>query len=98
MVSAPSIRKQRRAQAQQERRAARGGRRAPIITALLVAGAVGALAVGAMAVRAWTSDPLARGREALDAGNYRAARIDLMNAVASAPADSAVRLDLARAY
>jgi len=102
MVSAPSIRKQRReaerAAAKEARRAALGGRRPPLVKAALALGILLAIVAAVMGVRAWLSDPLARGRDALAAGNYRSARIDLMNAVAKAPGNVAARIDLAHAY
>ena len=98
MISAPSIRKQRREAERAARRAARGGRRAPIVTALLLLVAAGVLIGSILAVRAWLVDPLARGRDALAAGNYRSARVDLMNAVTAQPNDVGLRLELAHAY
>lgn len=98
MVSAPSVRKQRRESIKAERRQARGGRPAPIVYALIAIAIIGALILGAFGLRAWLTDPLARGRESLAAGDARAARIDLMAAATAAPDDAAIRLDLARAY
>lgn len=98
MTSAPSIRKQRKLAEKQARREQRGGRRPPLLTALYGLLAVTLIVAAVLGVRAWLSDPEERGREALAAGNFRAARVDLMNAVASRPADVSLRLELAHAY
>ncbi|MEQ1508956.1 MAG: tetratricopeptide repeat protein [Sphingopyxis sp.] len=102
MVSAPSIRKQRReaarAAAKVSARERRGGKLPPIV---LIGGAIMAfvLLVSAIyAVRAWMVDPLARGRASFAAGNYRAARVDLTVAASEKPNDVAIRIELARAY
>ena len=85
MTSAPSIRKQRKQAEREARRATRGRGRPPLLKAALVLLAL-ALVIGTtFAVRTWFEDPLTRGREALAAGNFRAARVDLMNAVAALP-------------
>ena len=97
MVSAPSVRRARKAAQKAEGRRY-GHARAPIMR---IVGALAVLAVVVLAVlalRAWMTDPLARGRAALAEGNARAARIDLMNAASDKPDDPAIRLDLARAY
>ena len=98
MGSAPSIRRQRRELIKAERRDARGGRPAPIVYALIGIATVGAVVLAALALRAWLTDPLVRGREALAAGDARAASIDLRAAAAAAPDDPSIRLDLARTY
>ncbi|MEQ1726049.1 MAG: tetratricopeptide repeat protein [Sphingopyxis sp.] len=105
MVSAPSVRKQRRDAARatamaaaRDARAARGGWPAPIV---LIGGGLAAvllLVAAITAVRAWLVDPLERGRASYAAGNYRAARIDLTAAAMERPDDPAIRIDLARAY
>lgn len=98
MTSAPSIRKQRKQAEREARRAVRGRGRPPLLKAALVL-LVLALVIGTtLAVRTWLQDPLTRGREALAAGNFRAARVDLMNAVAARPNEVSIRLDLAHAY
>lgn len=101
MVSAPSVRKARRAAAAEARREALGlawrRRRAPITIALTVIAGVALLIGGVMGLRAWFADPLARGRTALAEGNYRAARIDFLNVLEDTPRDTAARIDLARA-
>ena len=101
MASAPSVRKQRRAAAREARRAAfaaRGGwKRSPLALGL-AALALLLIVVGAgMAVRSWLTDPWARGQTALAAGDYRSARVDLLNAVEAAPQDPGRRLLLANA-
>ena len=102
MVSAPSVRKQRRAAAKAVDRAdlrlRRGGRPAPIIWIGGIIVAVVVVVSAILAVRAWLVDPVERGRAEMAAGNYRAARIDLMNAVEANTTDIALRLDLARSY
>lgn len=98
MTSAPSIRKQRKLAEQAARREARGGRRSPLLIAVIVLLGLGLVIGTLLGVRALLADPLARGREALAQGNYRAARIDLMNAVTKTPNDVSARIDLAHAY
>ncbi len=101
MVSAPSVRKKRRDATVDARRAALGmayrRRRAPLIVTLTAIAAVLLLIGGLLGARAWFADPLARGRAALSTGDYRAARIDLMNVLVDAPRNTAARIDLARA-
>lgn len=104
MVSAPSVRRLRRqasVEARRERRAAaraaRGGRPAPITLIALGLLALALLALGGVAVDRWMTDPLARGREALEQRDWRAARVDLLTAVAQAPREPARRLLLADA-
>ncbi len=102
MASAPSVRKQQRAQRRAEEKAARaqqrGARRAPIVWIGGALIAVLAVVAVAMALRAWFADPLERGRAAMAAGNFRSARVDLMNAASAHPRDASVRIDLARTY
>lgn len=112
MIAPPSVRQKRRAEAKQAALVAArewrahstdmvviGRRRLPPIVLIGLAIMVVLLIIGTVAaVGAWMVDPLARGREALAAGNYRAARVDLMNAVAAKPGDVGIRIDLARAY
>ena len=98
MGSAPSIRRQRRELIKAERRDARGGRPAPIVYALIGIAIVGVVVLAALALRAWLTDPLTRGREALATGDARAASIDLRAAAAATPDDASIRLDLARTY
>lgn len=98
MTSAPSTRKQRKLAEKEARRARLGGRRPPLLTALYALLAVGLIVAAVLGVRAWLSDPEVRGREALVAGNFRSARIDLMNVVAARPNDVKLRLELAQAY
>ena len=98
MTSAPSIRKQRKQEERAAARAARAGRKSPLARIVLALLAVAAVIGAVVAVRGYLADPLARGREALALGNFRAARIDLMNAVTQSPNDVRLRLDLARAY
>jgi cellulose synthase operon protein C len=100
MVSAPSVRKARKEAASARRRQAIGAayrrRRAPIMIVLTIVAVVVALVGGALAVRAWLTDPLQRGRAALAAQDYRAARIDFMTALEQRPRDTGARIDLAR--
>ncbi len=102
MVSAPSVRKQRRMNAktagQQARRQRRSGRLPPIVW--IIGAVMGvALMVGAViGIQSWLTDPLERGRASMAAGNFRAARVDLMNAASRQPNDIAIQLDLARTY
>ncbi|MCU0729509.1 MAG: tetratricopeptide repeat protein [Sphingopyxis sp.] len=102
MVSAPSTRKKRREAEKlarrEQRRAELNGRMAPITKFAIAAGLLFTVIIGVLGVRAWLADPLARGREALAAGNYRTARVDLMTAADAAPRDASIRLSLARAY
>lgn len=98
MTSAPSVRKQRRLAARDAQRSAGGKRRAPLVKAVLLLLVVALIAGLALGARAWFADPLARGRAALAEGNFRAARVDLMTAVAAQPNDVSLRLDLAHAY
>jgi tetratricopeptide (TPR) repeat protein len=97
MHSAPSVRKQRR----QAERAARRGQSAAfrrlLLRVLAAAVLLGLLAVAVLAFRAWTTDPLARGREALAVGDDRAARVDLTAVLTENPRDIGARIDLARA-
>lgn len=97
MLSAPSVRKQRR----QAERAARRGQsaafRALLLRLLAAAALLGLLAIAALAFRAWTTDPLARGRAALAVGDDRAARVDLTAVLADNPRNVGARIDLARA-
>lgn len=102
MVSAPSIRKQKRDAARVAAKTAarerRGGRPALIV---LIGGAVMAIVLLVtliMGVRSWMADPLERGRAAMAAGNFRAARVDLTVAATANPNDAGIRIDLARAY
>lgn len=95
MVSAPSTRKRRRAEAAAARRAARGGRPAPIVLAVLALGVLAVLVLGALGLRAWLADPLTRGQQAMEMRDWRAARVDLMNAVAEAPNNVRRRMLLA---
>lgn len=101
MVSAPSIRKQRRAAQREARRAAfaaRGGwRRSPLAlgaAALLVLLAI----VGAgLVLRSALADPWARGQTSMASGDYASARVDLLNAVAESPRALDRRILLAEA-
>ncbi len=101
MVSAPSTRRKRREAertVQREAFVARGGwKRSPLILALIAASVlVGVIGAG-LAVRTWLTDPLQRGRAAMAAGDWRAARVDMLNAVAAAPRDGSRRILLAEA-
>lgn len=96
MVSAPSVRKRRRAEAQ----AARGSRRqrwAPLLRIAVAALSLLVVIGAVMAVRSALADPQARGREALVAGDYRSARVDLTSVVAAEPDNGVAHRDLARA-
>ncbi len=99
MASAPSIRKQRRAAAraaQREAFRARGGwKRSPLLLGL-GALALLLLVVGSgLALRSWLTDPWERGQAAMAAGDYRSARVDLLNAVDAAPNNLGRRILLA---
>ena len=100
MVSAPSLRKKWRREAATARRAERiangQGRLLPMEKLLLRGLTLAVLLAIAFAVHLWLVDPLARGRAAMAAGDYRAARIDLINALEADPAALPVRVDLAR--
>ncbi len=99
MASAPSIRKARRAAERDAKRQAfraRGGwKRSPLALGIgalaLLLGIIGA----GMAVRSFTADPWARGQAAMAAGDYRSARVDLLNAIEAAPRDLQRRVLLA---
>lgn len=102
MVSAPSIRRQRREErraAQQAARAARsanrGRWRSPLALSL-VALILLLMGVGAIvAVQRYFTDPWERGRAAMASADYAAARVDLLNAVEQAPRAVDRRLALA---
>lgn len=98
-LAPPSIRRKRRAEAAAARRAAWRALpwyRRPLLLALAVIGTLLFAFAVVRGVQLWFADPLARGREAYAAGDYRAARVDLTAAVAQQETADA-RLDLARA-
>lgn len=99
MASAPSVRKARRAAEREARRAAfaaRGGwKRSPLLLGLAALALLFGVVGTGMAVRSWLTDPWERGQAAMAAGDYRAARVDLLNAVEAAPRDLRRRILLA---
>ncbi|MCC7394967.1 MAG: tetratricopeptide repeat protein [Sphingomonadaceae bacterium] len=97
MVSAPSVRRQRKAERRAEQVRRYGHRRAPIVR-LAIWGTVALLIlIGAYAIHGFLVDPAERGRAALASGDARSARVDFLNAIAEQPRDATLRIDLARA-
>ncbi len=101
MVSAPSVRRQRKAARRAEIHAERvrryGHRRSPIVRlAIWGAGAL-FLLLAIYAIHGLLVDPAERGRAALASGDARSARVDFLNAIAERPRDATLRIDLARA-
>lgn len=97
MVSAPSVRRQRKAERRAEQVRRYGHRRAPIVRiALWGAGAL-FLLLAIYAIHGFLVDPAERGRAALASGDARSARVDFLNAIAEHPRDATLRIDLARA-
>ena len=88
MVSAPSVRRKRRAAkraARVEAQVAAGRPRSPLLIALAALVGLVLLIGGAMAVRSWLADPWQRGRESMARFEWASARVDLLNAVNEAP-------------
>ena len=98
-LTPPSTRRKRRAEAAAARRAALRALpwyRRPLLLALAVIATLLLAFAMVRGVQLWFADPLARGREAYAAGDYRSARVDLTAAIAGQET-AAARLDLARA-
>lgn len=96
MASAPPSQRKARKQAVRAVRPDGRRRRAPLLIALAAMAAVALLVGGVMAVREVLTNPVERGTEALEAGDYRSARVDFTAVLAEYPNDTAVRIALAR--
>jgi cellulose synthase operon protein C len=89
MVSAPSVRRKRREAKRAEKReafVARGGwKRSPLLLGLIALAVLVGVVGAVLAVQRLLTDPWQRGQAAMAAGDYRSARVDLLNAVEQQP-------------